>query len=233
MSEIPLLDAQEQRVIGVLIEKSLATPQYYPLTLNQVVTACNQKSNRDPVVSMMEDEVDAILSRLARRAMTTQVFVSGSRAGKWRQELTSELELDGPSMAVLAELLLRGAQTVGELRTRASRMKAIADMGELNRVLEGLAQHQPPLARRLTPPGIQRGVRWGHLLQSDERIKSMSEFEQEDLDPVSGITPVPMVERGSVASVPENQSLATTVKDLELRINELAARIDDLEKRSS
>ena len=151
MSEIPLLDAQEQRVIGVLIEKSLATPQYYPLTLNQVVTACNQKSNRDPVVSMMEDEVDAILSRLARRAMTTQVFVSGSRAGKWRQELTSELELDGPSMAVLAELLLRGAQTVGELRTRASRMKAIADMGELNRVLEGLAQHQPPLARRRAP----------------------------------------------------------------------------------
>ena len=81
MSEIPLLDAQEQRVIGVLIEKSLATPQYYPLTLNQVVTACNQKSNRDPVVSMMEDEVDAILSRLARRAMTTKVFVSVSRAG--------------------------------------------------------------------------------------------------------------------------------------------------------
>ena len=91
MSDLPLLNASEQRVMGVLIEKSLATPQYYPLTLNQVVTACNQKSNRDPVVSMMEDEVEGVLTTLANRGLATQVFATGSRAGKYRQELTGML----------------------------------------------------------------------------------------------------------------------------------------------
>ena len=216
MFEPPLLNAAEQRVMGVLIEKSLATPQYYPLTLNQVVTACNQKSNRDPVMSMMEDEVEGILNTLANRGLATQVFASGSRTGKYRQELTGMLELNGQEMAVLAEFLLRGAQTVGELRTRASRMKAIPDMAALNEVLQGLAGKDQPLARRLTPPGIQRGVRWGHLLQD----ASM-------LDAVVESAPKPSSTSSSTSSPSMNPPMNPSMD----RLSQLEEKLEALEKR--
>ncbi len=216
MFEPPLLNAAEQRVMGVLIEKSLATPQYYPLTLNQVVTACNQKSNRDPVMSMMEDEVEGILNTLANRGLATQVFASGSRTGKYRQELTGMLELNGQEMAVLAEFLLRGAQTVGELRTRASRMKAIPDMAALNEVLQGLAGKDQPLARRLTPPGIQRGVRWGHLLQD----ASM-------LDAVVESAPEPSSTSSSTSSPSMNPPMNPSMD----RLSQLEEKLEALEKR--
>ena len=212
MVEPPLLNAAEQRVMGVLIEKSLATPQYYPLTLNQVVTACNQKSNRDPVVSMMEDEVEGVLTTLANRGLATQVFASGSRAGKYRQELTGMLELNGQEMAVMAEFLLRGSQTVGELRTRASRMKSIPDMAALHEVLQGLAGKDQPLARRLTPPGIQRGVRWGHLLQD----ASLLDVETETV---------------SEASSSPDVSVMTTTASSGDRWSQLEEKIEALEKR--
>ncbi len=217
MFEPPLLNAAEQRVMGVLIEKSLATPQYYPLTLNQVVTACNQKSNRDPVMSLMEDEVEGVLNTLANRGLATQVFASGSRTGKYRQELTGMLELNGQEMAVLAEFLLRGAQTVGELRTRASRMKAIPDMAALNEVLQGLAGKDQPLARRLTPPGIQRGVRWGHLLQD----ASM-------LDAVVESSPEPSSTSSSTSAPPSNPS-SDRLSQLEEKLEALEKRVAQLE----
>ena len=216
MFEPPLLNAAEQRVMGVLIEKSLATPQYYPLTLNQVVTACNQKSNRDPVMSMMEDEVEGILNTLANRGLATQVFASGSRTGKYRQELTGMLELNGQEMAVLAEFLLRGAQTVGELRTRASRMKAIPDMAALNEVLQGLAGKDQPLARRLTPPGIQRGVRWGHLLQDASMLDAVVESAPESSSTSS-----------STSSAPMNPSMNPSMD----RLSQLEEKLEALEKR--
>ena len=217
MFEPPLLNAAEQRVMGVLIEKSLATPQYYPLTLNQVVTACNQKSNRDPVMSLMEDEVEGVLNTLANRGLATQVFASGSRTGKYRQELTGMLELNGQEMAVLAEFLLRGAQTVGELRTRASRMKAIPDMAALNEVLQGLAGKDQPLARRLTPPGIQRGVRWGHLLQDPSMLDAVVENAPES-SPTSTSTSAP----------PPNPS-SDRLSQLEEKLEALEKRIAQLE----
>ncbi len=220
MSDQLLLNPAEQRVLGVLIEKSLATPQYYPLTLNQVVTACNQKSNRDPVVSMMEDEVEGVLTTLANRGLATQVFASGSRAGKYRQELTSMLELDGQSMAVLAEFFLRGAQTLGELRTRASRMKAIPDMNTLRGVLDGMAQRNPPLACRLTPPGVQRGVRWGHLLQNPENLEFEEASSSESASPATATTP----------SQPD-RGFSARLEELEAKIALLEDKIQSLEDR--
>ena len=220
MFEPPLLNAAEQRVMGVLIEKSLATPQYYPLTLNQVVTACNQKSNRDPVMSMMEDEVEGILNTLANRGLATQVFASGSRTGKYRQELTGMLELNGQEMAVLAEFLLRGAQTVGELRTRASRMKAIPDMAALNEVLQGLAGKDQPLARRLTPPGIQRGVRWGHLLQDASMLDAVVESAPESSSTSSSTSSPSM---NPPMNPPMNPSMD--------RLSQLEEKLEALEKR--
>ena len=222
MFEPPLLNAAEQRVMGVLIEKSLATPQYYPLTLNQVVTACNQKSNRDPVMSLMEDEVVGVLNTLANRGLATQVFASGSRAGKYRQELTGMLELNGQEMAVLAEFLLRGAQTVGELRTRASRMKSIPDMAALNEVLQGLAGKDQPLARRLTPPGIQRGVRWGHLLQDAALLDAMVEKAPESTTSATS-TPATSISATSISSPPPQPSSD--------RLSQLEEKLDALEKR--
>jgi len=211
MAEAIVLSADELRVLGVLIEKSLCTPQYYPLTLNALVTGCNQKSNREPVVEMVEDEIDEILIGLQGRQMASQVFGAGSRAGKWRQELTSMLELDGPMMAVLAELFLRGPQTLGELRTRASRMKPIADLAMLEGVLALLAAHSPRLAMRLTPPGVRRGVRWCHCMQSEALLSQIKLAEE------SGVDASP------AGSAPRPKSTA--------RIDQLEAEIEALKKR--
>ena len=127
------------------------------------------------------------------------------------------LELNGQEMAVLAEFLLRGAQTVGELRTRASRMKAIPDMAALNEVLQGLAGKDQPLARRLTPPGIQRGVRWGHLLQDPSMLDAVVENAPES-SPTSTSTSAP----------PSNPS-SDRLSQLEEKLEALENRIAQLE----
>jgi len=217
MAEPIILDDREQRIVGVLIEKSLATPQYYPLTLNQVVSGCNQKSNREPVVSWMEDEVDEVLTKLAKRRFASQVHFAGSRVGKWRQELTSMLELDGPMMAVLGELFLRGPQTLGELRTRASRMKPIADLAMLEGVLALMAAHSPTLAMRLTPQGVRRGVRWCHCLQSEALLSQLRLAEE------SGVDASP-----SSAASPRRSS--GRLEEMAEEIEILRKRVDNLEK---
>ncbi|MGE4619968.1 MAG: DUF480 domain-containing protein [Planctomycetota bacterium] len=230
MSEPVILDLREQRVVGVLIEKSLATPNYYPLTLNQVVTGCNQKSNREPVVSWMEDEVDETLTILAGRGFATQVHAAGSRVGKWRQELTKVLELDGRAMAVLAEFLLRGPQTLGELRTRASRMKEIPDLAALDEVLQTMAQHDPPLAARFSPEGVKRGVRWGHLLQDPEQVSALKKAE------ASGVTVNPATTNTSdtVTVTPvASKEKELRLDQLEEMVRSLHDRVQELERKAS
>ena len=217
MTEPIVLTGDEQRILGVLIEKGLCTPQYYPLTLNALVSGCNQKSNRDPVVEMVEDEIDEILLGLHSRAMVSQVYGAGSRAGKWRQELTSMLELDGPMMAVLGELFLRGPQTLGELRTRASRMKPIADLAMLEGVLALMAAHSPTLAMRLTPQGVRRGVRWCHCLQSEALLSQLRLAEE------SGVDASP-----SSAASPRRSS--GRLEEMAEEIEILRKRVDNLEK---
>lgn len=228
MSDPIVLDERQQRVIGVLIEKSLATPQYYPLTLNQVVTGCNQKSNREPVVSWMEDEVDDVLTNLARVGFASQVHAAGSRVGKWRQELTGQLGLSGQAMAVVAELLLRGPQTLGELRTRASRMKDIPDLAILEQVLADLAGRQPALAARFSPDGVRRGVRWGHLLQSQQAIQSQRVAQE------TGVTFTDTPASPGTSSMP-NESLERVdrLDQLEEMVRKLLERIEALERNQT
>ena len=132
------------------------------------------------------------------------------------------LELNGQEMAVLAEFLLRGAQTVGELRTRASRMKSIPDMAALNEVLQGLAGKDQPLARRLTPLGIQRGVRWGHLLQDAALLDAMVEKAQESTTSATS-TPATSISATSISSPPPQPSSD--------RLSQLEEKLDALEKR--
>ena len=231
MAEPIIFDERQQRVLGVLIEKSLTTPHSYPLTLNQVVVGCNQKSSRDPVVSWMEDEVDEVLTGLGRAGFATQVHGAGSRVGKWRQELTGRLALTGQAMAVLAEMLLRGPQTLGELRTRASRMKDVPDLSTLDDVLGDLAGHSPPLACRFSPEGVRRGVRWGHMLQSESAIQRQRVAEETGIT-TTEIRPRPETSTRST----ETQSLTTRPVEpdrldrLEKLVQQLQHRVERLEQ---
>jgi len=143
----PILDALERRVLGVLVEKAKTTPDAYPLSLNALVTGCNQKSNRDPLLNVGEDEVEDALGRCQKKGLA--VKITGGRVERWRHVLYEAWRVDKLDLAVLAELLLRGPQTEGELRTRASRMEPIDDLDALRAVLKPLAERK--LVVYLTP----------------------------------------------------------------------------------
>lgn len=136
---LPLL---ERRVLGVLIEKQKTskTADSYPLTLNALTTGCNQKSNRDPILDLTDDEVEEVLTTLQKKGLVTRL--TGSRVDRFRHELYEVWTRNGPQLAVLAELLLRGPQTKGELRTRASRMAAIDTLEALEEVLQPLVERR-------------------------------------------------------------------------------------------
>ena len=138
------LTALEARILGALIEKEITTPEYYPLTLNGLVSACNQKNNRDPAMQLSADEVAKGLSALQYEKKLVATFSGvGSRVVKYTHRLMETLGVDTPEMAILCELLLRGPQTPGELRGRASRMHAFASPAEVKVVLDALAARQP------------------------------------------------------------------------------------------
>jgi uncharacterized protein YceH (UPF0502 family) len=134
----PALDALERRVLGVLVEKAKTTPDAYPMSLNALVTGCNQKSNRDPVLELDEGDVEEALLRCKNRGLVAKVI--GGRVERWRHLLYESWNLDKVEIAILAELLLRGPQTEGELRGRASRMEPIEDLDTLRNHLKALAE---------------------------------------------------------------------------------------------
>ena len=142
------LNPTEARVLGCLVEKELATPDYYPLTLNALVNACNQKSNRDPVMSLAEGEIQEALDSLRFKQLAHR-SAEGVRAAKFCHNMEGLLRLEPAEMALLAELLLRGPQTVGELRTRADRMTALADLATVEEYLQALLDRDEPLVTRL------------------------------------------------------------------------------------
>lgn len=154
-----------QRVLGCLVEKAMATPQQYPLSLNALRTACNQTTGRDPVVSYDEEDVRAGLDALKAHQLVRTEYARGSRVPKSAHRLDEQLDLDDGQMAVLALLLLRGPQTVGELRTRADRMHAFGSLELVEAVLRSLAAHRfgPLVALQERRPG-QKEARWAHLL---------------------------------------------------------------------
>jgi uncharacterized protein YceH (UPF0502 family) len=155
----------EARVIGCLVEKQRTVPDTYPLSLNALVTACNQSSNRDPVVSYDEATVVAAIDSLKAKGLARIVHPSsGSRATKYRHVLDEALGLEDGPLSVLAVLFLRGAQTAAELRTRTERMHPFADMEELESALTVLASHDEPLVQRLDRRPGEREARWIQLL---------------------------------------------------------------------
>jgi uncharacterized protein len=144
-----ILNAAEVRVLGSLLEKDIATPEYYPLTVNALVNACNQKSSRDPVVSYGEETVIQALESLKSRGLVVRITGAGHRVEKWSHKFGEALNLGRRELALLCVLMLRGPQTVGELRGRTERMHDFADLEEVERVLESLATRDPePLTAR-------------------------------------------------------------------------------------
>jgi len=163
------LTQTESRVLGCLVEKDLATPEYYPLTLNALTNACNQKSNRDPLMYLDETDVVRALDNLRRKQLAHQ-SAEGVRAAKYCHNLDGLLRLDPEEQAILAELLLRGPQTVGELRNRAERMCAVGDLQAVEDLLHNLATREPPLVIQLPRQPGRKEHRYTHLLAGEPDI---------------------------------------------------------------
>ncbi len=148
-----------------MIEKEITTPEYYPLTLNALVNACNQKSNRDPVVTYDDDAVERALDSLRARGLALRLTGAGSRVPKHGHRLAEQLNLGRREIAILCELMLRGPQTVGELRGRAERMHSFDDLEEVESVIQRLMEASPePLVARLERRPGEKEVRYVHLL---------------------------------------------------------------------
>src|SRR6185436_4047287 len=156
------LDAIEARVLGVLIEKNLTTPEQYPLSLNGATLGCNQKSNRDPVLELLESEVNAALGKLIVKGLAGSVHPMGGRVEKFRHNAEAVLKVTTPELAILAELLMRGPQQPGELRQRAGRMSPIETLPALMELLKPLIERG--LVIRLDPSPGSRAERYAQRL---------------------------------------------------------------------
>jgi uncharacterized protein YceH (UPF0502 family) len=158
------IDEIEARVLGSLVEKQLTTPEYYPLTLNALTAACNQKSNRDPVMALGETEIMGAIDRLRDKNLVYLFYGSSSRTVKYKHMLPNVYELDEPGVAVMALLMLRGPQTVGELRGRSDRLHEFGGLDEVQATLDELAGRADPLITRLDRAPGQKEARYAHLL---------------------------------------------------------------------
>jgi uncharacterized protein len=217
------LSPNERRILGVLMEKARTTPDAYPLSLSGLVTGCNQKSNRHPLMSLTSERVEDTLIAMRQKQLVAEVH-GGGRVPKYRHYGYDYLGVKGVEAAVMTELLLRGEQTVGELRTRASRFEPIADLASLQQILDRLIERGLVVA--LTPPG--RGQIYSHNLyeahELDRLQQSMAEgqssSEQEDLPSTSP--------RISVVNQ-ELEKLQAQVLDLQSQVEQLRARMEVLE----
>ena len=165
MSELPVLDATDQRILGSLLEKQVTVPASYPLTANALRSACNQTSSRDPVVDFDQETVEQTARELKNRGLLRIVWAdTGRRTLKYHQVLTELLALEPDENALLTVLLLRGAQAPGELRTRTERLYAFGDRAEVEACLLRMSERPQPLVRELERRPGQQDPRWIHLL---------------------------------------------------------------------
>lgn len=161
------INEAEARVLGSLVEKQLTTPEYYPLTLNALTAACNQKSNRDPVVSYDETTITGAVDSLRDKNLVYLFYGSNSRAVKYKHMLPSVYDLDEAGVAIIAVLLLRGHQTLGELRERTGRLHEFSGLGEVQEALDELSRRDEPLVLKLERQPGQKEARYAHLLSGE------------------------------------------------------------------
>src|SRR3984885_1856315 len=201
------LDAEEVRVLGSLLEKEITTPEYYPLSLNALLNACNQKSNRDPVVHFDEETVERVLYMLRDKGLLLNITGAGSRVPKYGHRLSEKLNLGRRELAILCELMVRGPQTLGELRTRAERMHPFDDLAEVESVLDRMPELVTKLPRR---PG-EKEARYAHLLSGTPVVAAAS-LEESAAPP---------------ATLPRADRVAT----LEAEVAQLRQELEDLKQQ--
>jgi uncharacterized protein YceH (UPF0502 family) len=209
--DIILTDA-EARVLGSLIEKDVTTPDYYPLSLNALVNACNQKSNRDPVMNLDEDGVRQALRTLDKDGLAGPADSFDGRVTKYEHRLQEAYNFDRRETAILCVLLLRGPQTPGELRSRSERMHSFDDLSEVESTLQRLMKREPPLVKILPRQPGTKEARYAHLLSGD----------------VDVIQPEAKVEMP-----PNNFGDADRIARLEHQVSQLQNEIADLKREFS
>lgn len=215
------LDRIARRVVGVLVEKAKTTPDNYPLSLNSLVNGCNQKSNRAPQMQLDEEQVSEAIDRL-RQVGAVLVIQGDGRVEKFRHLLYEWLGVDKAELAVMAELLLRGEQTLGELRARAARMEPIPGQAELQPIVDSL--RQKGLLVLLTPPG--RGCMVTHALyQEQELAKLRAEC--------AGGSSTPRTEERVAAAAPQRSPGGGELEDLRRAVTDLQRRLAALEEQVS
>lgn len=213
-----VLTETEVRVVGSLVEKQLTTPEYYPLTLNALTAACNQKSNRDPVMSLSETEIMAAVDRLRDENLVYLFYGSGSRTVKYKHMLPSVYELDAAGTAVMAVLMLRGPQTIGEIRERSGRMHEFGDLNEVQATLDDLSRRDEPLIVKLDRQPGQKEARYAHLLSGPVDVTKLAAA----------------AERTSSAGSASNdriEKLETEVERLSSELAEFKAVFDEFRKQ--
>jgi uncharacterized protein YceH (UPF0502 family) len=205
----PQLTAAEARVLSALVEKSVTTPQYYPMTVNAIMLAANQKSSRNPVMNLSEGDVGAALNGLeAHKLVARDDF--GGRVPKWRHHFHNQLLLKPPMMAVLATLVLRGPQTLSELRANAAALGGPADAEGVNNALQDLADRAQPLVTLLPRAAGQSSLRYAHTL--------------------CGEVATPFAPESATAQVPAGGERITLAELME-RLRALEARVAELEQQ--
>lgn len=209
------LTPDECRVLGVLVEKSLTTPDQYPLSLNSAMLGCNQKNNRDPVVQFDDLQTLDALNALRSRGLVVQVDMAGSRTARYRHEMMAKLSIGKADAAILAELLLRGPQTLGELRGRASRMVTLETLDAVKGFLDLLASRPEPLVKQIPPAPGSRAERYMQLLCPD-------------LHPITGTSD--SSDTADSADAPAGASATGGHRPLAQRIEQLETRVRLLEQ---
>jgi uncharacterized protein YceH (UPF0502 family) len=206
------LTPDESRVLGVLIEKAFTTPDQYPLTLNAVVNGANQKNNRDPVTTLDETRAFDALERLRGKGLVVRADMAGSRVNKFKLQTGDALRVRPAEIALLAELLLRGPQTLGELRGRASRMQAFESIEAVKNMLAALMTREEPLVKELPPSPGSRAERYTQLLCP----------ELHPVDVSSGTIP------SADTSIQSTPGLGVRVESLEREVAQLRAALKQL-----
>jgi uncharacterized protein len=212
------LDAIEIRVLGSLLEKEQTTPELYPLTVNSLLAACNQKTNREPVMELTETQVVDALDRLRQEVLVWRT--EGARSEKWQQSVSRRWSLDAQTKALLTLLLLRGAQTSGELRSRSERLQTFPSVEAVEAALSRLAAGDEPFVRELPRRPGQKEIRWMHLIGDPAALEIASA-------PLATREPRPVAEPNPGPATP----LATRVHELESRVEALERELSALRER--
>jgi uncharacterized protein YceH (UPF0502 family) len=217
------LNPDESRVLGVLIEKSTTTPEQYPLSINALTNGCNQKNNRDPVLNLSEDAVYDAVQKLRDKQLVVQVDTAGSRVHKYKHQAGDVLRCRAGELAVLAEMLLRGPQTLGELRGRASRMSPLATLDDAKVMVRALMEREEPLARELPPAPGSRAESYAQLLCPDlHPVQTASVTAEPSGEPARPRAGVPAPDLAARVS-----TLETEVATLRSALRKLASAVGE------